>query len=163
MTPAAVPVPTEVDVRHATLGDVPGLAQLKAEWAKLDSTPQSQDMDEFAAALGQWIIRQGDSLVAEVAVIDDRVVGMAWMVMFERVPDFADRQRLTADVQSVYVTPAYRGRGLGRRLVDALCAAADARGVPRILVTASARSVPLYKRSGFEGSPLLLQRSADRV
>jgi len=120
-------------------------------------------MDEFAAALGQWIIRQGDSLVAEVAVIDGQVVGMAWMVIFERVPDFADRQRLTAEVQSVYVTPAYRGRGLGRRLVDALCAAADARGVPRILVTASARSIPLYSRLGFEGSPLLLQRSADRV
>lgn len=160
---ADAPAPTDVDVRRATLGDAADLAQLKVEWARLDQSPSSQAMDEFGTALANWIRRQGDSLVVEVAVADERVVGMAWMVLFERVPDFSDRQRLTADIQSVYVSPAHRGRGVGRRLVDALCAAADTRGVPRTLVTASARSVSLYNRSGFEESPLLLQRRSDRA
>jgi GNAT superfamily N-acetyltransferase len=153
----------DVDVRRATLGDAAGLAQLKVEWANLDQSPSSQAMDEFGTTLASWIRRQGDSLVVEVAVADERVVGMAWMVLFERVPDFSHRQRLTADIQSVYVSPAHRGRGVGRRLVDALCAAADTRGVPRTLVTASVRSVSLYNRSGFEESPLLLQRRSDRA
>lgn len=157
------PAPTDVDVRRATLGDAADLAQLKVEWANLDRSPSSQEMDEFGTALANWIRRQGDSLVVEVAVADERVVGMAWMVLFERVPDFSDRQRLTADIQSVYVSPAHRRRGVGRRLADALCAAADTRGVPRTLVTASARSVSLYNRSGFEESPRLLQRRSDRA
>lgn len=157
--PADDPAPTDVDVRRATLGDAAGLAQLKVEWARLDQSPSSQAMEEFGDSLANWIRRQGDSLVVEVAVADERVVGMAWMVLFERAPDFTDRRRLTADIQSVYVRPAHRNRGIGRRLVDSLCDAADARGVPRVLVTASARSVPLYNRSGFESSPLLLERS----
>lgn len=150
------------DVRRADVTDAHDLARLKIEWAQVDLSPSGQEVDEFADALSIWMTRQGDSLVVEVAVADDRVVGMAWMVLFERAPDFADRQRLTADIQSVYVSPAHRNHGIGRRLVDALCDAADARGVPRTLVTASARSVHLYERSGFESSPLLLQRRAGR-
>lgn len=151
-----------IDVRRAEAGDAHDLAQLKIEWAQVDPSPNRHGVDEFEDALSTWITRQGDSLVVEVAVADDRIVGMAWMVLFERAPDFADRQRLTAEIQSVYVSPAHRNRGIGRRLVDALCDAADARGVPRTLVTASARSVRLYERSGFESSPLLLQRRARR-
>lgn len=151
-----------IDVRRADAGDAHDLAHLKIEWAQVDPSPNRQEVDEFADALSIWMTRQGDSLVVEVAVVDDRVVGMAWMVLFERAPDFADRQRLTADIQSVYVSPAHRNHGIGRRLVDALCDVADARGVPRTLVTASARSVRLYERSGFESSPLLLQRRAGR-
>ncbi|QAY60338.1 GNAT family N-acetyltransferase [Microbacterium protaetiae] len=152
-----------IDVRRADAGDAHDLAQLKIEWAQVDPSPNRQEVDEFADALSTWIAGQDDLLVVEVAVADGQIVGMAWMVLFERAPDFADRQRLTADIQSVYVTPAHRNRGIGRRLVDALCDAADARSVPRILVTASARSVPLYERSGFESSPLLLQRRAGQV
>lgn len=152
-----------IDVRRADAGDAHDLARLKIEWAGLDLSPSSQEVDEFADALSTWIKRQGDSLVVEVAVADDHIVGMAWMVLFERAPDFTDRHRLTADIQSVYVSPVHRNRGIGRRLVDALCDASDARGVPRTLVTASIRSVPLYERSGFESSPLLLQRREGRT
>ncbi|PZO62938.1 MAG: hypothetical protein DI498_14435 [Paracoccus denitrificans] len=151
-----------IGVRRADGGDAHDLAQLKIEWAQVDPSPSRQEVDEFADALSTWIADQDDSLVVEVAVADGQIVGMAWMVLFERAPDFADRQRFTADIQSVYVTPAHRNRGIGRRLVDGLCDAADARGVSRILVTASARSVPLYERSGFESSPLLLERRASR-
>lgn len=153
----------DVNVRRADVGDAHDLARLKIEWAELDPSPSRQEIDEFADALSGWITRQGDSLVVEVAIADDHIVGMAWMVLFERAPDFTHRHRLTADIQSVYVSSAHRYRGIGRRLVDALCDAADARGVPRTLVTASARSVRLYERSGFESSPLLLQRRAGRV
>ncbi len=81
------------------------------------------------------------------------------MVLFERVPDLDDRHRLTADIQSVYVRPAWRNQGIGARLIELLVRVADARGVPCILVTASGRSIPLYTRAKFETSPLLLQRS----
>ncbi|MFE6735339.1 GNAT family N-acetyltransferase [Microbacterium sp. NPDC057650] len=151
---------TADEVRPATQRDVRDQALLKAESAGLSLT--DAEIDEYAAALSGWIVRQGDALEARVAVVDDQVVGMAWMVVFERVPDFDDRRRRTADVQSVFVKPQHRGRGLGRRMVEDLCLAADARGVPRSLVASSAGAITLYERIGFEHSPKLMLRPADR-
>lgn len=153
--------PAGVAVRRGTAGDAPGLAVLKTEWARLDRTPSVAEMEEFAVALGDWILNAADSLVIAVAIADGAMVGMAWMVLFERAPDFADRHRLTADIQSVYVTPDWRGQGIGTRLVDELCREADRRGVPRVLVTANARAVELYRRVGFDESPMLLERRLD--
>ncbi|GAA2972734.1 ribosomal protein S18 acetylase RimI-like enzyme [Microbacterium terrae] len=148
----------EIEVRRATPADLPGLARLKIEWARLDDAPPADEVVAFADDLGAWNARQGDGLVVEVAVADGAVVGMAWMVIFERVPDFSDRHRLTADIQSVFVAPAHRDRGVGCRLVDELCREADRRGIPRTLVSANERALGLYRRSGFAPSPVLLQR-----
>lgn len=89
-------------MRRATLRDAADLAQLKVEWTRLDQSPSGPAMGEFEDLLANWVSRQGDYLVVEVAVAVERVVGMAWVVLFERVPDFFHRQRLTADIQSVY-------------------------------------------------------------
>lgn len=150
---------TETEVRPATRSDVRDQALLKAKSAGLTLT--DAEIDEYAAALDAWIARQGDALEARVAVVDGEVVGMAWMVVFERVPDFDDRRRRTADVQSVFVKPEHRGRGLGRRMVEELCLAADARGVPRSLVASSTGAIPLYERIGFEHSAKLMLRPAN--
>ncbi|MDR2997866.1 MAG: GNAT family N-acetyltransferase [Microbacterium sp.] len=149
---------TADEVRPAAPSDVRDQAQLKAESAGLSLT--EAEIDEYAAALGAWIERQGDALETRVAVVDGVVVGMAWMVVFERVPDFDDRRRRTADVQSVFVKPEHRGRGLGRRMVEELCLVADARGVPRTVVGSSAGAITLYERIGFEHSPKLMLRPA---
>lgn len=50
------------------------------------------------------------------------------------------------------VLPAYRGRGIGRRLIEATIAAADASGFERIALTVRAdniRAATLYERVGF--------------
>jgi GNAT superfamily N-acetyltransferase len=137
------------------LDDARELARLKIEWA--GDSPTDAEVDEYASGLGDWISAQGDAVDVCVAVVDGLVVGMAWMVVFERVPDFGNRHRMTADIQSVYVTPMHRGLGLGRRLVEELCRAADARGVPRTVVGSSSGAVSLYEQVGFEHSPLLMQ------
>ena len=64
-----------------------------------------------------------------------------------------------ADVMTVAVTPAARGRGLGRRLLDELEVRARAGGATYLLLdvradNAAARS--LYERAGFE--PLSIRR-----
>lgn len=153
-----VPAPPHVIVRRAGPEDAPELAFLKTQWAALERDPSEMEKDAFAIALADWMVAQGDSLVVMIAVDRDVPAGMAWMVVFERVPDFGDRHRLTADIQSVYVTPDSRGRGIGTRLIDELCREADRRDIPRILVTASAGSLALYQRAGFRESALLLQR-----
>lgn len=52
-------------------------------------------------------------------------------------------------VAKMVVDPSYQRRGLGRRVLDAVLAEADARGVPQGLV-ATEQGRPLYQARGFE-------------
>lgn len=63
----------------------------------------------------------------------------------------------TAELKRMYVAPTERGRGLGRRLVDALEAEARALGVRRLVLETGIRqeaALALYRATGFEPIPL---------
>lgn len=59
----------------------------------------------------------------------------------------------TADVMTIAVAPAYRGRGLGRRLLDALVVEAVSSGAEALLLEVRAdneAALALYAGAGFE-------------
>jgi len=145
-------------VRSAQPEDVAGLAALKEAWAQLSRPISESERREFADDLAAWMRSQGPALVCRVAEIDGELVGMAWLVLFERVPDIHDRTRLTGDIQSVYVLPQHRQRGIGRALVRSLIDAADERGVPRVTVSANTAAAAIYSAEGFVTAPYLLER-----
>ena len=63
----------------------------------------------------------------------------------------------TAEVKRMYVEPALRGGGIGRRLVEALEAEARRLGAERLVLETGARQVEalaLYTRCGFMRIPL---------
>ncbi len=88
------------------------------------------------------------------------VVGMAWLALVPRVPRPGLTTRLSADVQSVFVLPAQRGRGIGAALVRAVTDHALRLGATHVTVHSSEGAVSLYERLGFASSPLLLQTPA---
>lgn len=145
-------------IREATPADLESLADLKVQWASLTYLPSTEERAEFARALVEWIDSMGDSLVCRVAEVNGALVGMAWMVIFERVPDIHNRKRLAGDIQSVFVASEYRGRGIGLALVRAVCETADILGIPRVTVSANEQAAPLYSRAGFTPSPILVER-----
>lgn len=147
-----------VSIRVGTVADVEGLARLKIEWVEPGQVSRDEK-DAFTAALADWMETMGDRLVCGVAESGGHIVGMAWMVVFDRVPDFGNVHRVSADVQSVCVQPAFRAHGVGARLVTLVCAEADRRGIPRVLVHSSSGAVPLYKRLGFAALDRLLVRT----
>jgi GNAT superfamily N-acetyltransferase len=151
---------TDVMIRAATMDDAPRLASLKVVWANRGPAAPD-DLAQFTSDLGSWMQARGDSLLARVAEHGDDLVGMAWLVIFDRVPDLADRHRVAADVQSVFVLPAFGHLGVGRRLVSSLLDAADQRQIPRITVSSNAAAHPLYRGVGFESVPGLLERRLD--
>ena len=60
---------------------------------------------------------------------------------------------LDSDVMTMGVLPDFRGRGLGRALMDALLELARQRGSERVFLEVRASNTPaitLYEQSGFE-------------
>jgi GNAT superfamily N-acetyltransferase len=87
--------------------------------------------------------------LALVAELDGRAIGMAWLAFLSRLPDPGAEAVIQADLQSVYVVPERRRRGLGTALVGAALVHASQRGASRVTVQAGQRSMPLYERLGF--------------
>ncbi|MGN6446790.1 N-acetyltransferase family protein [Amnibacterium sp.] len=148
------------EVRAPRLDELRALALLKVRWAGLDPEPDKAAEWAYADQLAAWMDRMGDRMICRVAVMGDTLIGMAWLVVFERVPDFEERKRRTGDLQSIYVVPGKRGHGIGRALIEAVCAEADRRGIPRVTVRSSTEAVALYEAAGFRASAQLLERTA---
>ncbi|MFD2023989.1 GNAT family N-acetyltransferase [Promicromonospora aerolata] len=151
-------MPTDLVIRTATPDDARALSALRWRWAVPDRPPSAAEAQEFAGALRQWMEERGDRSVCTIAVLDAELVGMAWLAVFERAPNPGDLVRRSGDVQSVFVLPEHQGRGIGRRLMEAVCATADALGVRKLTLDARETAVPFYERLGFSARNTLMQR-----
>ncbi|MEU5722929.1 GNAT family N-acetyltransferase [Micromonospora sp. NPDC047738] len=88
--------------------------------------------------------------------MDDEAVGMAWLMVADRVPTPARRHRRSGDVQSVYVVPELRDSGIGAALLEAVLAEAGGLALEHVTVHASDRAVRFYERLGFQHDERLL-------
>jgi GNAT superfamily N-acetyltransferase len=147
-----------VRISEAGADDVAGLARLL--WLNgCDEDPEQQAVDAFAAELAQWwTVREGSHLAYVARVDGPELVGMAWVALVPRVPRPGALGRMSADIQSVYVLPEQRGRGIGSALVQAAADHAVRLGSLHVTVHSGRKAVPVYERLGFESSRQLLQR-----
>lgn len=137
------------------------LAQLL--WLMAAAEEQArQSVGSFAHDLDAWWSDHAGSHVAFVArVPGSDVVGMAWVALVPRVPRPGTTDRLSADIQSVFVLPEHRGRGIGAALVEAATQHALHLGAAHVTVHSNSRAVPVYERLGFASSRTLLQTPAE--
>ncbi|WP_326556183.1 GNAT family N-acetyltransferase [Micromonospora sp. NBC_01796] len=128
----------------------------------LEEEPARGAVEAFGVELAGWWGAHEDSHVAFVARLGGpEIVGMAWVALVPRVPRPGATSRLSADIQSVFVMPEHRGRGIGSALVRAASEHATDLGAVRVTVHSGRRAVPVYERLGFESSRQLLQRPPD--
>lgn len=151
-------MPPDLVIRAATPADAPALSALRWRWAQPGRTPGEGEAQEFAAALSRWMAEQGERSVCQVAELDGDLVGMAWLAVFDRVPNPGDLARRSGDVQSVFVLPEHQGRGIGRRLMEQLCATADRLGIRRLTLDSRESVTPFYERLGFSNQDTLMVR-----
>ncbi len=116
----------EIQIRPLAAGD-------EAEWRRLwtgylefyqTSVPEAVYATTFARLLGD----DPQDFNGLLATVDGRPMGLTHY-LFHR---HAWKIENVCYLQDLYVDPAARGTGLGRRLIEAVYAAADANGTPAV-------------------------------
>lgn len=97
-----------------------------------------------------------------VAVIDESVVGFGFLHLASRAPSVGNLSRAAGDIQTVYVLPKYRDRGVGGAIVQGLIDLAESMQAEHVTVHGNSRAAPLYRRAGFDVDPMLLYREGSR-
>jgi GNAT superfamily N-acetyltransferase len=123
------------------------------------------DPERFRGDFGAWMVEHSRTHLPFVVELDGAAVGMAWLVVIERVPGPEKWTRLSGNVQSVYVVAEHRNRDLGTLLIGALIEAAREMGLEYLSVHPSPPSFPFYRRLGFggDGSLLFLALTSDEA
>lgn len=146
-------------VRSAAAADAERLAALRWAWRVDERGESGLAWPDFAAGFARWWGAHPDHL-AWLAAPDGEpsgAVGMCWLAVGDRVPGPEVWERRNGWLQSVYVRPAYRDRGVGAALVVAASEAARRLGLDYVAVHPSERSFPLYRRAGYAPAPGVLE------
>jgi GNAT superfamily N-acetyltransferase len=153
----------EVRVRVARPDDLRAIVALNHALFQEDAGQR----DPFANL--NWALEEGDAYFAGrlaapdhrsvVAEVDGVVVG--YLTGHARGPSSLRTVR-SAELESLFVQGALRGRGIGVRLVEDFLAWCRERGVERVAVTAYATNegaIRFYQRLGFAPRQLALERA----
>jgi phosphinothricin acetyltransferase len=113
-TPRQKPSRVRVTIRRAKLADVAAVTDIYNE-AILTTTATFDTEPKSLAERTQWLRSHGERHPVLVAVMDNKVVGWA------SLSEWSDRCAYhdTAET-SFYVKAAFRGRGIGRKLKEAI-------------------------------------------
>jgi len=137
----------EHTIRPATADDSEAIraiynAAVETTTASLDTEPRSPQ------AQSEWMGRHDfNPWPAYVAVVDDRVVGWASLSPYNPKPGY----RTTAE-NSLYVDPAFHGRGIGAALLRHLIETAPTHGIREVIALITSEntiSLALHQRHDF--------------
>ena len=142
----------DVTVRRGTAVDAPSLARLRWRWRTEERNELGLDRDAFIEYFSGWVVDHLATHVPFVVEVDGRLAGMAFLAMTERVPSPGYMDRRTGDVQSVYVVPELRDRGVGEQLLAAVRQHARDRELTFVTVHSAPDAIRFYRRWGFDGS-----------
>jgi putative acetyltransferase len=119
-------------------------AQLNREWLEAYGLMEPANEEQLADPRAYFLDRGGQIFVA---VNDDNVIGTCAIVP-HGVDEF--------EVAKLTVSPAFRGQGIARRLVERCLAYARERGARRVVLVSNSRlhtALRLYESFGFERRP----------
>ncbi len=150
--------PDGVEVHAATEADFDALADLQWQWRieEWHGAPKF-DRKEFVDGLRTWTNLHLESHHAFVARSNAEVVGMGWLAVVERIPTPTEFHRLGGHIQSVYIVPYLRRRGVGDALIRLLIQRAHELGLGWLLVHPSEQSFGFYRTHGFVATERFLE------
>lgn len=155
-----MPDPALITLRPAGPADAPQLVALRYRFRSELGAPTEAEATFVARAL-PWFAahlehRQWRAWVALRP--QGEIIGQIFLHLVEKVPNPVDEAEQIAYLTNLFVLPAYRNRGLGRRLLDVAIAACPPERVATIILWPSAHSRALYERAGFRAPAGILER-----
>ncbi|MGP8296745.1 GNAT family N-acetyltransferase [Streptomyces inhibens] len=150
---------TDVHVRQARAADAPVLARLRWAFKQEDHQGDPSAPVRSVRQAEQWLQERlaGGSWLAWVAESGGEICGHVFLHLVERVPEPYEDNTPVGYVTNFYVVPGHRNRGLGAALLEALQRHTRGGSMDVLIVWPSERSVPLYRRAGFQPSADLLE------
>ena len=154
----AVPIENQdqpVTIRPATVADQVALAELNAVVQQMhhDIAPEWFKPPELAAAIDFFReALRSEALRTFVAEIDGVVRGYALARLQQRPETALTDGGLVVELDQISVDPAYRGRGLGRQLIDQVRSLATDVGASHMPLTVwdfNRRAREVFERAGF--------------
>jgi ribosomal protein S18 acetylase RimI-like enzyme len=146
----------------AVAGDSDGAALIEMRRAFFESQISlglldlPEDPEAFLEASTLGLLRSSRALVA-LARHDGRLVGYATSVT-RIIPEV--RQKSAGLIEEVYVSPAFRGRGVAGQMVEYILEGLRSRDVVRVQIRALASNptaIALWRRLGFQPHLLLME------
>lgn len=137
---------------------------LRYRWQTEEGSKPAIGLDVYRGLMVPWLDAHRDSHRLFVARTGGRTIGVAWWARVDRVPGPGQTTRLGALLQSVYVVPESRDRGVGGQLVARVIDDVRDAGADYLIVHPSERSFDFYRRLGFADAVRALElRFADRA
>jgi ribosomal protein S18 acetylase RimI-like enzyme len=157
-----------IAVRAATAADLPRIGRLGALLvethfdfdAERFIATRPRTPADYAAFMGEQLGKPDVAVI--VAHVNEDVIGYAYAAV--EGYDYMQLRGPAGVLHDIIVDPEYRGRGVGRQLLEAALAFLESRGAPRVVLTSAARNdaaLRLFARMGFRRTMIEMTRELD--
>jgi ribosomal protein S18 acetylase RimI-like enzyme len=143
--------------RRATSVDIPALTALRWDMCYEQGVAKAADRPAYESALTTFLAEHLDHDECQIWVVEaaDGIIANAMMWLYPMLPRPGVPHDWHGYVTNVYTRPAYRRRGLARRLMEALADAARQHGATQLSLETTPEAQHLYFRLGYQSSEAL--------
>jgi L-amino acid N-acyltransferase YncA len=135
-----------LEIRSATKKDIPSITEIYND-AVLNTTATFHIEPQSISEQEKWLERHTGKYTVIVAVENEDVIGWASLSPWSDRCAYGD----TADI-AIYIKGSFRGRGIGKRLIEELLKKGPENGLHTAIAKISSEnevSMNLFKKSGF--------------
>ena len=142
----------EIKYRFATISDIELLLKARIALIEEDSGPFSKQEKNVFYENCENVMKKGfkeGSYFAVLAFCGEEFAGTASVCLYTVLPGRKLPQGGNAYIQNVYVVPAYRRLGIGKKIIEIAVNESIKLGYSRITLHATSKGKQLFEKCGF--------------
>ena len=111
---------------------------------------QNTDVSELALATKKYYLSHIEKdLLCWGISLDDKIVSMASLCLFSRLPYLENLSGIEGYILNVYTLPSFREKGMAEILINTIIDYAKKNSVKRLWLNSSEQGKSIYKKCGF--------------